>query len=78
MLRVNWLRAKSRKDRWAEEKILLNSEILWTLNYFEFHFRLWQLRAENASPGVVCYSLKQSETWRRLAVLATKAFKLAN
>ena len=78
VLRVNWLRAKSRRDRWAEEKHLLNSEILWTVNYFEFHFRLWQLRAENTSPGVACYSLKQAETWRRLSVLALKAFKLAN
>lgn len=73
MLRVNWLRAKSRRDRWREEKVLLRSELSWTMNYFTTNMNLWIDRSIGATPGAQCYALKQAVTWQRFAHLAQKA-----
>ncbi|KAK7676858.1 hypothetical protein QCA50_020194 [Cerrena zonata] len=73
MLRVNWLRAKSRRDRWQEEKILLKSELIWTKNFFSNRKILWIDRAKDTTAGVQCYALKQAVTWDRLSYLAQKA-----
>ncbi|KAK7680044.1 hypothetical protein QCA50_016990 [Cerrena zonata] len=73
MLRVNWLRAKSRRDRWKEEKVLLRSELSWTMNYFTHNVNTWIDRSIDATPGIRCYALKQAITWQRFAHLAQKA-----
>lgn len=73
MLRVNWLRAKARRDRWAEEKTLLHHEIRWTRNYFDFMQREWNARATSCSPRLVFYARRQAETWRRFTELANTA-----
>lgn len=73
VLRVNWLRAKSRRDRWREEKILLRSEMGWTKTYFKHHEFAWLDRSRSTTVGAECYALKQAYNWRRLAHLAQKA-----
>ena len=73
VLRVNWLRAKCRRDRWAEEKILLKSEMVWTYNHFIYQKDSWKARGDGVSLGEKCYCLKESLTWQRLAHLAQKA-----
>ncbi|KAK7692299.1 hypothetical protein QCA50_003924 [Cerrena zonata] len=73
MLRVNWLRAKSRRDRWKEEKVLLRSEMSWTEQYFTYNMNLWIERSKGTSAGAQCYALKEAVTWQRFAHLAQKA-----
>jgi hypothetical protein len=48
--RVHWLKAKSRRDRWREERILLASEMEWTELFFRHRARLWKDLAAEVSP----------------------------
>ena len=73
MLRVNWLRAKARRDRWAEEKVLLHHEIQWTRNSFEYMKKKWMDRATTGPPRLAFYAYQQAETWRRFTDLANTA-----
>ncbi|KAK7679233.1 hypothetical protein QCA50_017811 [Cerrena zonata] len=75
MLRVNWLRAKARRDRWKEEKILLKSEMQWTRNYFKHTEKTWLDRSKDTTVGAECYALRQAYNWRRFAHLAQKALE---
>ncbi|KAK7680631.1 hypothetical protein QCA50_016413 [Cerrena zonata] len=67
---VNWLRAKARRDRWAEELALTKAEMLWT-RLFHLHRRdLWLHRAAEAEsdhPRLRFYAHKQARTWDLLA-----------
>ena len=74
--RVNWLRAKARKERWEEEMELVESEMGWTANCFWHHERIWRQIAEEArGPGHKAYAWKQSSTWARWAKTAENTFK---
>jgi hypothetical protein len=42
--RVHWLKAKARRDRWAEEVTLLVNEMDWTLGFFEHRASEWHRR----------------------------------
>ncbi|GBE89913.1 hypothetical protein SCP_1702390 [Sparassis crispa] len=33
--RVNWLRARARYERWREERVLVHSEMAWTIATFK-------------------------------------------
>ncbi|KAK7678294.1 hypothetical protein QCA50_018642 [Cerrena zonata] len=70
LYRVNWLRAKARRDRWAEELALTKAEMLWT-RLFHLHRRdLWLHRAAEAEsdhPRLRFYAHKQARTWDLLA-----------
>ena len=69
--RVNWLRAKARKERWEEEVELVTSEMGWTVNCFEYHMRIWKERAEVAKgAGQMAYAWKRKSTWEKWAELA--------
>lgn len=73
--RVNWLRAKARKERWEEEVELVKSEMRWTVNCFEYHERIWDKRAEEAkSEGQMAYAWKQKSTWGRWTKAAKDTF----
>ena len=55
--RVNWLRARSRFDRWREEYKLLRSEMDWILNFFSYkeaECKSWALRKEDSPGHVAC------------------------
>ena len=73
VLRVNWLRAKARRDRWAEEKILLRAEIQWTRNFFNHMRTKWYARATSGEPQLASYAYRQTDTWRRFTELADTA-----
>ncbi|EAU86504.2 hypothetical protein CC1G_10226 [Coprinopsis cinerea okayama7 len=76
LYRVNWLRARSRVDRWKEEYVLLSSEMVWVLNFFDFRRKkcLEWIGLREDSPGHVAYAHRQAEMWKLLYVQAEKAF----
>src|SRR6202011_939983 len=39
--RVHWLKAKARRDRWAEEKTILLNEMEWVLAFFRTQAKRW-------------------------------------
>ena len=47
--RVHWLKAKSRRDRWREERILLASEMEWTELFFRHRASRWKALAAESS-----------------------------
>ena len=74
--RVNWLRAKARRDRWLEEKDLLWSELTWTKCYFEKRVVTWQNRAQASSvPGLICHAYGHARNWDLLRLQASKALQ---
>ncbi|EAU84183.2 hypothetical protein CC1G_13091 [Coprinopsis cinerea okayama7 len=77
LYRVNWLRAKSRFDRWKEEHTLLTCEMDWVLNFFAYKIdqcETWALTKPD-SPGHVAYANRQGDMWKRMLAHATKMFK---
>ncbi|KAI6015713.1 hypothetical protein EDC04DRAFT_2577949 [Pisolithus marmoratus] len=40
--RINWLKARARRDRWKEEVSLVRHEMLWTELWFEYHKKMWE------------------------------------
>ncbi|KAK7682710.1 hypothetical protein QCA50_014093 [Cerrena zonata] len=73
LFRVNWLRAKARRDRWAEEKILLKSELSWTKAYFQRRSDDWKSRITARSPGLACYAHLQKRHWDLFVLQASTA-----
>ncbi|KAI0069716.1 hypothetical protein K474DRAFT_1680716, partial [Panus rudis PR-1116 ss-1] len=68
LYRVNWLRAKARRDRLAEEKLLLRSEMEWTKNFFEYQAQLWKERGrlsdlERPHAGQSVFAWREFRTW---------------
>ena len=50
---VHWLKAKSRRDRWREERILLASEMEWTERFFRHRASRWKaLAIETSDPAL--------------------------
>jgi hypothetical protein len=47
--RVHWLKAKSRRDRWREEHIILASEMQWTELFFRHRASCWKTLAAESS-----------------------------
>jgi len=50
--RVHWLKAKSRRDRWREEHIILTSEMQWTELFFRHRASCWKTLAAESSDFV--------------------------
>ncbi|KAI6116658.1 hypothetical protein EDD16DRAFT_1520467 [Pisolithus croceorrhizus] len=58
--RINWLKARARRDRWKEEVSLVRHEMLWTCLWFEYHKDMWEKRAlQSTEPGKEAYAKKQ-------------------
>ncbi|EAU93542.2 hypothetical protein CC1G_02772 [Coprinopsis cinerea okayama7 len=77
LYRVNWLRAKSRANRWEEEYKLLRAEMDWVTNFFTYkeeECRGWA-DAQRESPGHVAYARRQEEMWRLMRLNAEYTFK---
>lgn len=76
--RVNWLRAKARRDRWDEELKLVKHEMSWVVLWFQHQRLVWEGRAVNSGragkPGHRIYAFKQVDLWRRLENRARKEF----
>ena len=77
--RVNWLRAKSRRDRWTEEFELLTSEMTWVKLYYDKQAETWKERAiatTHNQGNATYYALKQQNTWELFRSQAENALKL--
>ncbi|KAG1720213.1 hypothetical protein EDB19DRAFT_1918112 [Suillus lakei] len=77
--RVHWLRAKSLRDRWKEEQLVVESEMDWTCNFFLQKAAQWIERMGESSAnrlrGHACYSGRQSQMYLLLAQDAQAAFQ---
>jgi hypothetical protein len=74
-IRLEWLKARARAERWREEVILLEEEMRRTLEYCDWRARWWEdqilLRTTNSSAlneGLHAYAKEQAETDRSRAV----------
>jgi hypothetical protein len=76
--RVNWLRAKARRDRWDEELKLVKHEMGWVVLWFQHQRLVWEGRAETSNRGNKLghriYALKQVDLWYRLENRARREF----
>lgn len=71
--RVAFLRAKSRRDRWEEERVKLISELDWTKRYFQHESLAWQKRGDvHDVPGYRAYAYRQAFMWSQFEVRAEK------
>ncbi|KAI6097097.1 hypothetical protein F5141DRAFT_1205735 [Pisolithus sp. B1] len=74
--RINWLKARSRRDRWKEEVSLVRHEMLWTCLWFEYHKDMWEKRAlQSTEPGKEAYAKKQMGLWNDFAKKARLMFQ---
>src|SRR6267154_1631062 len=78
--RVHWLRARSQRNRWSEELILVGYEMVWTARYFWNRADLWRSRVvePNAALGLKAYATCQAAQWSSLAVDAERLFSGVN
>lgn len=78
--RVNWLRAKSRVDRWNEELLLVKHEMEWTTLWFQHQANKWSehsKRNDNDLPkGHKAYASKQQKLWSAFYKKASERFAL--
>ncbi|KAI6039496.1 hypothetical protein EDC04DRAFT_2568368, partial [Pisolithus marmoratus] len=73
--RINWLKARARRDRWKEEVSLVRHEMLWTGLWFEYHKKMWEQRAlQSTEPGTEAYANKQMGLWSDFASKARLMF----
>ncbi|KAJ3525648.1 hypothetical protein NMY22_g10486 [Coprinellus aureogranulatus] len=73
--RVNWIRARSRKDRWAEEYKFVKAEMEWYVLYmshFEERARGWANLGLGG--GHSAYASRQADMWRRRGCEARSLF----
>lgn len=73
--RVNWLRAKARRDRWKEEKDLVKAEMGWVINYFEYRQSRWEALIPHGGYGGACYAKRQAAMWAEFALDAKARFR---
>jgi hypothetical protein len=50
--RVHWLKAKARRDRWAEEATLVSHEMDWTIAFFHKQASKWRRRVSDGTVGL--------------------------
>jgi hypothetical protein len=72
--------------RWQEEVTLTGYEMQWTVRYFLYRCKKWELPAEpasvstrtNLSVGAVAYWNRKKAVWMELAIKADKIFRRCN
>lgn len=76
--RVNWLRAKSRVDRWLEELILVKDEMQWTTLWFQHQANIWSEHSKREDTdlpkGHKAYAAKQQKLWSAFHRRASERF----
>ena len=77
MYRISWLRAKARKERWQEERILLESEMHWVTNYFKYKSDEWKKLGTQTEDDKKCCAFGRSELWRHLYNHAKAEFDIS-
>ncbi|KAI6126959.1 hypothetical protein F5141DRAFT_1200632 [Pisolithus sp. B1] len=74
--RINWPKARARRDRWKEEVSLVRHEMVWTCLWFEYHKDMWEKRAlQSTEPGKEAYAKKQMGLWNDFAKTARLMFQ---
>jgi hypothetical protein len=78
--RVNWLRAKARVDRWAEELTIVKHEMHWTTLWFQNQANVWEKRSNREDSklplGHKSYAVKQQKLWKAFQKKASERFEL--
>lgn len=75
VLRVNWIRAKSRRDRWNEELSVTKHEMVWVMLWYQNRAALWKGRAKAAvQPELAPYAHRQSDNWETMKEVAHTIF----
>ena len=76
VMRVNWLRAKARRDRWDEELQLVLKEMEWTVRGFESKGAEWTKlkKSHENERGLRQYAAKQEGMWLEMAQKAAETF----
>lgn len=74
--RVHWLRARALNQRWHEEVILVEYEMQWTVRYFLYKCKEWEVGKDKAdvSAGARAYAVRQVRRWRQFAAAADDLF----
>lgn len=75
-MRVNWLRAKARRDRWTEELELVQKEMVWTVRGFNKKAEEWKdlKKGLENERGLLQYAAKQEGIWLEMAKKAKEVF----
>ncbi|KAJ3547371.1 hypothetical protein NMY22_g1672 [Coprinellus aureogranulatus] len=76
LYRVNWIRARSRRDRWKEELMLLESEMEWFVRFCKSRREralAWALNG--VTEGHRAYAYRQADMWARHGNFAKFKFK---
>jgi len=60
--RVHWLKAKARRDRWQEERILLASEMQWTELFFRHRGSRWKTLAAESSAVIASHEANSGQS----------------
>ena len=72
MYRVNWIRARSRADRWQEEVKLLNAEMIWYQNYMLYQRKTARGWARlGLGDGYTAHAHRLADKWRRYGLQAS-------
>jgi hypothetical protein len=78
-LRVNWLRARARYQRWEEEQKIVENEMKWTIAWFFSQEEKWKKRADWAKTekleGHKCYAEKQVYIWEKMKEKCKKEWR---
>jgi hypothetical protein len=76
--RVNWFRAKARYQRWKEEVLILEHEMVWTELWFGYQKQKWEdwmkTSGSEAKAGHYAYAAKQVGIWSQFVEAARKEF----
>ena len=49
VFRVHWLRARAQRSRWAEELVLVQHEMGWTIAYYMHMATIWKTRCDSCA-----------------------------
>ena len=71
------MRARSRRDRWHEERLITSYEMVWVVLWFQHRAKLWNERAKS-SPQFAAYAYRQASNWEKLKEVALIRFRKAN
>lgn len=66
---MNWLKARAKKNRWAEELVLTRNEREWANRFFYFKSRQWVgwiADVDGPSPGQRAYADRQMAMWQNM------------
>ncbi|KAF8811081.1 hypothetical protein BYT27DRAFT_7221743 [Phlegmacium glaucopus] len=71
--RVHWLRARAQLMRWQEEVTLTRHEMQWTVAFFAYNSRKWDVQS-GSTTGAITYAKHKQAMWLQLAVRADQTF----